>query len=406
MDDIILILGPEHCDWAARGLFESVNRRPGKQRAIYLKRISGSGECPRQLAEHEYFWDPGGKAGFYPTCETSPEMEAVLRFFLKHIHPNSIYIQIDPAFNFAILELIRTQMEAIPIYLSVLDYHYICPLSSQMLFPSGNACKNPAPAKCVHCIQGISQSELWQRQRRFNHFINLADGIIVPANFMLNRYLEHGYIAEKLCSVEPCLPRLRTGYFPKKVRNYSNYTYIGPVNPASGIQRILGALANLAPEIQKKISIHIYSPPLSDQPAEFQAEIKTYLGQLRNLNNVSWQAEPISEELPQLVNDADWLLAPALWGEALSLPIGIARRMRIPVIAAGDACHGEKISHMETGLLVGETQPMKHWEEALKATAGNASLWEKICAAIEDDGQNILDDNLRVLGLLEDVWDF
>lgn len=399
----LLILAAEKNGEAAKELFAGASRHHSIERAALLLSVPGAGQYPRAVSENEFIWDAAAAGGFYPGFNAAPQIMGSFRWLLASLKPDAVYVRLDPVFNYALLEVMRAYDPALPIYLALEDYQPICAASPYMLYGDGAPCLGASPGRCSACT-GAPPMDIYLRKRRYQHFLALASGIFTPSGFMQNLYFDWGVAPEKLFTAPNCLAKLPVRYVRENKRNYGGYVYFGQVAPQSGMQRALGALANLNADLQAKIRIDIYGD-MKDQPEVFQQEVLAHIARLKNPGSVRWLAPVGKEGMTLALAEMDWLLLPSLWGEGQPLSLRLARQLQRPVIAAGHAGFGEFVAHDKDGALCGGQSPVRTWEEAFYLTAGNEKFWNRLSRDIEpEDPMVALDLNLRLMDLLEDAW--
>lgn len=392
---------------AARGLFHGFSRHYATDKPVLLLSRKDGGANIRQTSENEFFWNPGGKTGFWPECPTDLEYERGLRTFLDLVQPDIVHVHPHPGFNYALLEYLRQFNRETPIYLTFQDYHPVCPASSRMLAPDGRPCENFGISACARCAacKGASEGQIWQRKRRFQHFLSLADAIITPSNYMQNIFLRWGVEANRIHTLENCV-KTNLSCLPPRQREYNRFVFIGEVCPASGLQAAMRAMTHIEPRQLAKIRLTVLASSFNEQPDAFKQEIGDLRTKLENSGNLAWRDAPDPDCLPGILAEQDWLIAPSFWGESSPAAIQLAKSLRLPVICSGHASLAEMVAHDVNGVLVGGKSPVKTWEEAFNITPFNEKFWSRLSRDTEPpNNAAIVADHLRLFGALPDPWD-
>lgn len=406
MSKVLLIMASQKNELEARALFESVNALSANQRAFLLLTIPGSGLFPRQANEMEFFWDPGTGTSFFPQSSHHGHAMQSFAMFLDALQPDAVYAYLDPSFNYDLIEQLNARTPRPGLYGNISDYHPVCPRSDSMLNQDGKPCLAADLECCAACCPTFTPAALWQRKRRYWHYLKMLDGIAMSTSFMQDRYLASGFPPEKLLTLDSLPPLTSPGIRGKKRRSYKRYAYFGPVTPESGIQRVISGLVHLSPELRNGLTLTIYGNPLATQPENFQNEIKIYLNQLPH-GTVLWKSPAKPDSLVDLLLSEDWIIAPELWGAGWRAPLAASRNLSLPIIAAAHAGHDQKISHEIDGVLIGENAQLKTWKDGFNYTSGNGRFWERLSRdAPLLSRQHLLDEHLAAFGLLENAWDF
>lgn len=395
----ILIIAAEN-NLMAGMLRQSFAKEPHIDKAILLLICKGGDYAIKLESENIYSWSAEKIQSFFPVFDLAPESQLSYLAFLNAIKPDFIHIHPYPEFNYGILEITRHYNADVPIYLTMQDYNPVCSRSPYMLNSEDSPCKWEKTTSCNKCAS-IDSVSLWMRDRQFKHFLDIADGIILPSVWQQERYLEWGVPVEKLHFIENiCL--LKSGMrIPYRKSDYTKYGYFGPVAPVFGLQSILSSVSSLTPQEQAKIHLEIYGECPEKQEQACLDEMDKYLRQLI-ASSSTWlhTAMDISQTV-RAMQSLDWILFPSCWAEPSPVYLQLAQNLRIPTICSGNSSLAEKIGHNQDGILVGGNSAVKTWPEALRLTCGNKDLWERLSAGIQPEmPAHIVNEHLRLMSLL------
>jgi len=273
--------------------------------------------------------------------------------FVRQFQPDLIHVQHVMALSAKLLPIAR--QSGAPLLLTLHDYWFIC-ANSQLIWPDAQVCRGKAGGlNCVRCAAAARFSSLvrWLRPGLAPLFLYRdlvvrkaalqAGQFISPSRFLLDRYMEAGFPAER------CL-HLENGIETKRIRAFGWRSSEGPLRVT-----FLGSLA-----WQK--GVHILAQAFNGLPAG-QARLRIwgdptvfpeYAKRLRRIlphPDAELMGRIANERVGEVLADSDVIVVPSLWYENSPVVIQEARAAGVPVVASDHGALSEKVRHGVDGLL-------------------------------------------------------
>ncbi len=247
------------------------------------------------------------------------------------------------------------------------DYWYFC-ANSQLIRPDRQPCAGPAFA-CTNCVDCATVRADLQGLRRLRPLVALPfayrnaylwkmaaqiDLFLAPSEFLRQQYIQQGFPAAKIVTLEYGMDRQRLTDAPD-------------INlPAPPARPHFGFIGSLA--WQK--GVHVLIEAFNQLPASAALTIygsetvfPDYVAELRQLAqhpNIRF-AGPINfDHVGAALRQFDALIVPSIWYENSPLVIQEAYVAGVPVIAGDIGALTEKVHHQQSGLLytAGDSQSL------------------------------------------------
>jgi glycosyltransferase involved in cell wall biosynthesis len=315
-----------------------------------------------------------------------------LREFLMTYRPDVIHVHHTLYLGIDLLREIRSTLPEVPIVHSLHEYRPICHRDGVMVRTRNEElCMQASPRRCNECFPDISQEEFFMRQRFIQSQFSAVDLFLAPSEFLLQRYVEWGLPPEKIRYHEHGRPSVTPVEAPDPpARN--RLGYFGQFNPYKGVNVLLEAMklmsaANGGPEDEPdpnqaalaNIHLRLHGANLEWQSPTFQEEFHGLVEAASG--NVTLIGTYDEAELPQLMAEVDWVVAPSTWWENSPLVIQEAFQHGRPVICSGIGALAEKVTDGVNGLhfRVGDPNDLA---DTIRAAVSSPGLWEKLRTGI------------------------
>jgi glycosyltransferase involved in cell wall biosynthesis len=317
-----------------------------------------------------------------------------LREFLLTHQPDVVHVHHTLYLGIDLLREIRNTLPNTPIVHSLHEYRPICHRDGVMVRTRNDElCTRESPRRCNECFPEISQEEFFMRKLFIQSHLAVVDLFLAPSEFLLKRYVDWGLPREKIRYHEHGRPSVEpAAASDRPARN--RLGYFGQLNPYKGVTVLLEAMQVLSnggagdgfgtdsdethgtPE---DVHLSLYGANLEWQSGSFQNEFH----QLAKTNSASVTLGGSYDEsdLPHLMEEVDWVVAPSVWWENSPLVIQEAFQYGRPVICSGIGALAEKVTDGLNGLHFRAGDPTD-LAETIKLAVSSPGLWEKLRAGI------------------------
>lgn len=272
----------------------------------------------------------------YSSASRAIARDKLQRFKPDVVHVHNFFPQISPSIYDACLD------EGVPVVQTLHNYRLICP--GAMLMRQGNICEqcitgSPYQAAWYGCYRGSKLGSLvvahmvaqhrkkgtWQR--KVNRFIALTE-------FAKSKFVAAGFPADKIAVKANFLRDTLQKEFSINPETPSFALFVGRVSEEKGINTLLQAWLTLDEQAQLKV-----------------AGIGPLDGLLVGKNNVVALGRQSSDEVSQLMQQAEFLVLPSEWYEGFPLVLVEAFAHGLPVLASRLGSMADIIKDGETGVL-------------------------------------------------------
>lgn len=281
-------------------------------------------------------------------------LETAFASFLREYQPDLVHFQHVQGVSARLIELASGR----PRLATLHDYWYFC-ANSQLIRPDRQPCAGPSWG-CLNCVDCATARADLERLRRLrplvalpfayrNHYlrrmVNQIDRFIAPSDFLRQQYIDQGWPAAKLVTLENGMDRRRLVDAPSlglpEPHARPHFGFIGSLAWQKGVHILVEAFNQLPPNA----ALTIYG---SDRA------FPDYGAELRNLArhpHIRFAGAIEFDQVGAALRQFDALIVPSLWYENSPLVIQEAYVMGVPVIASRLGALTEKVQEQKTGLL-------------------------------------------------------
>lgn len=365
---------------AAYNLYKAYKANPDVEASWFLGRADRGRGTTGHISlrrPDEYLWEQG-VADWHNMKAAHPE--SVTTWFadlLRALKPTVVHTHHYAHLGLEYLRVVKQVDPSIKLVMTLHEYMAICQNNGQMIKTgSFKLCSRSSPDECRSCFPAHTVEDFWLRQHRFMGYFALVDQFVSPSQFLKQRYVDWGLPADKIVVIEngqsdepPLPPRpLAEG----ETRN--RFGFFGQINPFKGLDVVLRALNDMAPEERQKIVLEVHGANLEHQAPEFQEKIEKLRTPLMEEGVVQWVGPYQPHELRDRMAGVDWVLVPSVWWENSPMVIQEAFVSRRPLIVSDIGGMKEKV---------------RNFVDGLRVPASNPCAWKKIFCnlAIQADGE-------------------
>lgn len=144
---------------------------------------------------------------------------------------------------------------------------------------------------------------------------------------------------------------------------------------------LLEALDYLDKSRLKHLRLHIHGSGIENQPEIFQKKIKTYFKKYKE--NIIFFGNYEIEELPDFMENVDWVIVPSSWWENSPLVIQEAFKFGRPIIVSNIGGMAEKVIDGKNGLHFKVRNP-RSLAEKLTQAISDIELYDKLYDGISE----------------------
>lgn len=376
--------GGEH---AALDLFRELKSRPGVD-ALFLARYNGAGSAS---AVRQHSAD-GSELLIHSNCEYfrfSQRDSSVLcrdfRRLLESYQPTVVHLHHYVHLGIEVIREIRNFSPTIPIVLTTHEYLAICNHNGQMIkVGSDQLCRRATPLACNGCFPDIPQEDFFLRELYLKSFLGLVDLFISPSRFLIERYVDWGLPRDKFVFLEngqPPREMLPSRALPADGRR-NRFALFGQISRYKGLHIALEAMKLLPRELRRGsdgITLDIHGARLDFGGSEYEAQVEKQLRATRG--SVRMHGRYFQDDLPALMQNADWVVVPSIWWENSPLVIQEAFAYGRPVICSDIGGMAEKVEDGKNGLLFRVNNP-RHLADRMVEAATTPGLWDKLRSGV------------------------
>ena len=271
----------------------------------------------------------------------------------------------------------------VKIFLTLHEFGLICANNGQMVKPGSNElCSTYHPISCSICFPDKTPNDFLLRELFFKSMIQVVDGFVSPSEFLKKRYIEWGVDKEKISLIDNGqesvnkLPPREIGDGEKRCV----FTYLGQINAFKGLDVLLDALNFFDKKTLHDIRINVYGSGLESQTKEFQQKVKKLIK--RHRKNVTMFGRYQTEDLPEILQETDWVVMPSIWWENSPLVIQESLKYGRPLLVSNIGGMAEKVTHEKNGLHFCRNNPSS-LARAMKRAMSDMDLYDTLYGNIE-----------------------
>jgi glycosyltransferase involved in cell wall biosynthesis len=329
-----------------------------------------------------------------------------LRDFLLAQRPDVVHVQHTFFLGVDLLRLIKNTLPDVPIVYTLHEYYPICHRGGLMVRTlDEELCDHASPERCHECFPDVSAGEFYLRKRFIESHLACVDLFLAPSQFLLNRFVEWGIPPAKIRFSEhgrvPPRPIESSRSGPP-----SRFGYFGQLSLHKGVLVLLeamkileGAAGNGESSGGREAHLRVHGANLEWETEAF----KKRFHELAKSSNVTFAGRYVETELPELMAEVDWVVAPSLWWENSPLVIQEAFQYGKPVICSGIGALAEKVTHGVNGLHFERGDP-ESLATTIRQAAASRELWQELRAGIppirslEEDVQSLIGTYRELIG--------
>jgi glycosyltransferase involved in cell wall biosynthesis len=318
---------------------------------------------------------------FLGTTYAKPVISRFLQDFFAALRPDVVHFQHTLFIGYDAIRVARNVLPDAAILYTLHEFLPICHNQGQLLRTmNGEPCMEESPRRCHECFPDIAPQDFFMRKRFIQSHLGLVDRFLAPSRFLLERYVDWGIPPEKIQFEEYGRhPVARLSRRRERTRKRNRLAYFGQLSYFKGILVLLKAMQRLAGE-DVEVELTVYGANLELQPQEFRDEFDRLIKATRA--NVEFVGEYDHEDLPVLMERADWVIVPSIWWENSPLVIQEAFMYGNPVIASDIGGMAEKVRDGVSGLhfRAGDADDLA---DTIREAVISKDLWAKLRDGIE-----------------------
>ena len=274
--------------------------------------------------------------------------------FLQEYQPDLVHFQHVQGVSARLIELAAGRPRLVTLH----DYWYFC-ANSQLIRPDRQPCQGPnlGCRNCVDCATARADLHFLRRLRPLvglpfvyrNHYLRRmteqVDRFIAPSEFLRQQYIDQGWPASKIVTLENGMDRNRLIDAPDiplpAPPARPHFGFIGSLAWQKGVHVLIEAFNQLPPNAA--LTLYGSETVFPDYAAA--------LRQMARHPNIRFAGPIHFDHIGAVLRQLDALVTPSLWYENSPLVIQEAYVMGVPVIASRIGALVEKVEDGKTGLL-------------------------------------------------------
>ncbi len=342
---------------------------------------------------------------------------------LDRIKPDIVHIHHLLFLSHGIINEIKKR--DIPIIFTLHDYWLIC-YRGQLIKDDLAVCKGNSVAECRDCLKYLLRikkyslysyrilrrklpssilallkrfylltgksnplKEVEKRKDSIEDICSKIDLFIAPSHFIKNKFIEHGFIKEKILYCPHGFDFRNYTYVSKNESKILRFAYMGTLLPMKGVDILISAFKGLKTE---NVELSIYGKLFSY--SGFESYHKILEKMIRADSRIKLKGEYANKDIGKILSDVDVLVAPSIWQENAPLVIQEAFLSKTPVIASRIGGIPELVKDGVNGLLF-TPGDVKDLQAKLEYVINNLGAVEKfkenmpVIKSIEDDAKEM-----------------
>jgi glycosyltransferase involved in cell wall biosynthesis len=392
-----LVISHGHPDFSIGGaelasynLFRGLQELDGSN-AYYLARASSPVKRHRQTpmmslrhGEREIFLHADDYDDFWLSNRAIDDLTGAFSRYLTDVNPEVVHFHHVLGLGVEAIFQVRKILPDARIVVTFHEYLAICPNHGQMVKTAKNRlCHQASPADCNACFPSISPGELFKRETFIKAHLGLSDHYVSPSNFLIDRYVKWGLPAEKFSMIENGIDIARVAP-PRELAaggRRARFGFFGQVTEFKGLPVLLDAITRIPDVVWgDDAALCIFGGNLDNQPAPFRKHFEELLEKAGR--RAKFYGSYRSEELPQLMQQVDWVVVPSIWWENSPIVIQEALLHGRPLICSDIGGMAEKVQPRRDGLhfRVGSAEDLA---DRLAEALGDAGLWSRLRAGMQ-----------------------
>jgi glycosyltransferase involved in cell wall biosynthesis len=221
----------------------------------------------------------------------------------------------------------------IPAVMTLHDFWGIC-FKNILLTNQGAVCDKRG-IECIHCQRdlrgpGGGPVSLSERNATIMRYLNMADLLISPSSYLLNRFIDCGLSKDKAVLINYGIDLSRFKNTSKKHSSKIRFAYIGQIVWHKGIENLLRAFSLLSPAEKSSISLSL----IGSGEEAFVKYCKELARELNLSEFVKFYGKMDNKKVLKMYRNIDVLIAPSIWPENSPVTIMESFASATPVLGS------------------------------------------------------------------------
>ena len=284
------------------------------------------------------------------TAKEPNSRNAFLDELTQRIRPHIIHLQHFLNLGIDVIPTLKRLNPDSIILLTLHEYILMCPNDGQMIKRfSKKVCVNPSPEACTNCFKEVDVQNFQQRVNIVQTALDACDGLISPSHWLLQQFEQTYRLPVESKVIENGLPievLEQIELFADAQHNHQSalnrFAFFGRASERKGLLVLLQACHQLSLSHSDQFQLQIHGGGLEHEPAAIQHRIQTLIAACGD--HVELIGRYRQMEIPQLLQQCDWVVVPSIWWENSPVVIQEAFACRRPVIGSNHGGIAEKIN--------------------------------------------------------------
>ena len=315
-------------------------------------------------------------------CSNPEQRDAQLKPLLERIQPHIIHLHHYIHFGIDLFEALGRLCPAARIILTMHEYLLLCPNDGQMITrPQQQICTKPSSHNCKECFPFRRQDDFTQRKHATQQALNNCHALISPSAWLLQQFQQHRSIQQPTAVIENGLPMQLLSAMsssdaaqPSDPPSLNRFAFFGRASERKGLLILLRACYQLSLSHPGRFDLQIHGGGMEQEPAAIQHRIHHLLNACEDHVQIVGRYQ--QHDIPQLMNQCDWVIIPSIWWENSPVVIQEAFAAGTPVIGTGHGGIAEKIEHR--GGVCFRNGDARHLASRMAEALGNQQLHQSL----------------------------
>jgi glycosyltransferase involved in cell wall biosynthesis len=328
-----------------------------------------------QAADEVLIWT----GGFDPFFQSQIDLHGVgntIADLLTEQQPDIVHFHHLMGLGCELIGLVRRCAPNARIVMTLHDYYPLCANDGQMVTTAGQLCETARPDACRQCFPDRTLTDLKLRELHIGRALDEVDLLISPSEFLKNRYVAHGFAADRIAVIPNGLPH-QTPVPADHAERRDRFAFFGHINRFKGANVALEASAILSRQgVEHQFSLY--------GGTSFQTEetIARFRSKCDQAPDARYRGPYRRADFARLVANADWIVFPSEWWENAPLVINEAFQHGRPVICSALGGAAELVKDGVNGLYFPVSDPQA-LASAMRRAAQEPGLWQRLVDGIK-----------------------
>ena len=315
-------------------------------------------------------------------CTNPDKRDAQLKPLLERIQPHIIHLHHYIHFGIDIIEALGQLCPSAKIILTLHEYLLLCPNDGHMITRTQQQiCTKPSTQNCNICFPYKNKDDFVQRSEATQKALNNCHGLISPSEWLMQQFQHHRSIQQPTAVIENGLPMQLLQEAAKScsdiysaTASLNRFAFFGRASERKGILILLSACYQLSLTHPGRFNLQIHGGGMEQEPASIQHRIHHLLNACNG--HVQIMGRYRQCDIPQLMNQCDWVIIPSIWWENSPVVIQESFAAGTPVIGTGHGGIAEKIENR--GGICFRNGDARHLASRMTEALGNHQLHESL----------------------------